>query len=1569
MGTQLNKHIRSYQLVERIGKGGFGEVYRAYQSTVGREVAIKVIMPQYANHPDFIRNFETEAKMVARLEHPFIVPLFDYWREPSGAYIVMRYLRGGTLKDEMADGAMSPHRVADILDNLCSTLWTAHRNRVAHRDIKPANIMMDDERRAYLSDFGLAITVGDDHYDHLVGTWLYMPPERIQTQKQTHTVDVYSLGIMTYQMLAGDYPFDRTTMQRLAQSHIKQILPPIEDYRHDVSPELNAVFQRATSKDPEARYEDIRVFAQIFRQIVQPLGTVGDVTEVLTIYEEVMNPYMGLRPFLEADSEFFFGRTTLVEKLIERINEDTHLANFLALVGPSGSGKSSVIYAGLIPQLKAGIIEGSDQWYFAHMMPGAHPFQNLLLALRSVAAINVEDVTEQMKADPDALLKLVPKLLENPDATLLLFIDQFEEVFTQVSDELIRQEFLDLIVTTVTDPNTRVRIIITMRADFYDRPLRYEMFGKLMQARTEVILPLDTSELERVITGPARQVGVAVETDLVAEIISDVKSEPGALPLLQYTLTELFSYADDKLLTLEEYRESGGLRASLARRADTVYQSLSDELKDVARIVFLRLVTIGEGTEDTRRRARFSELLALNSDGSLVQQVMDEFSQYRLLTFDRDPETREPTAEVAHEALIREWKQFRHWLDASRDELRLQRMIDTEVADWMENNQDSSYLLRGNRLSQVQHWAESTNFGVSTTELEYIQASLVEQERVEKEERAHIELELKLMKQNSRRLRFIVALLLILSVGGIFLLGNTIASEQEAREAEEEAHIAELAAESAKATAESNLSRAYSSQLITIAQQAYSDGDFGLAVAFAMKALERDGESEVAYNTLTEIAYGPGIRRIIEGDGQRVHEVIMSHNGNMVIGLSGFTYTDVIRYMDSLTETPSQEVPDFSTIDFDELPSSGVNIWDVQTGEFKIRFTGHTSVVTSVGFIPALDAMTSPTLAYSASILGEVFIWDITSGDIIQTLERLPQGHNRLSITRDGKFILGTSGSSFDTDEDRLVLWDVETGEIIKRFELAAEKIWDSSISGDGRYAVSAYLDHTQVAWDVETGETLAEFDIDDQIIEPQYRTIISDDASTVATSIGSGEVYIWEFLDGFQRAETKPGSIVFDIALSGDGSLVLILQPKGEFYEWDVPTKELWGPLENRGVALLSASYDFQGDSAAVGRDDGSIVIWDLADSSPDLARSFREFESNMRAAFLPTDDDTDVQNLLVFDGEEATNSAITSTLSIWNIDTGVRLDQWDTPHTLSPQKVIVDDSGQYAVTIAFRDLGAPRLNNDPQQFIVWDILNQTILHAIEPEFPIVDAEFVYDGDTLMILTNWDNGVALWDVVTGDMVRTFDAGVGVLNVKASDDLRYIFATTRDGQLIQWGYDTGDIITTYDLGQNSQILEIWGDDSLVVTGYKNRDVAVWNYEKLDTQQPQAILRGHSSKPTSALLTNTAVADYATSEDFLMLVTSAGDGSVIYWDMETNESIGIVSYNSRIVEMVLSPDSIYHTIVSDVGALDVVYVVPSDEDIMQFVRENRMMNDITLQDCVQYNAEQVCKDVDLLDNES
>jgi DNA-binding SARP family transcriptional activator/energy-coupling factor transporter ATP-binding protein EcfA2 len=716
--------LRGYRLVEPLGAGWFGSVHRAFQPQVGREVAVKTIHPRFANDPEFIRRFEAEAQLVARLEHPHVVSLYDFWREPDGAYLVMRYLRGGSLRSRLVDGPLSPEGASRMVDQLALALDAAHRQGVIHRDVKPGNVLFDEDDNAYLADFGIARDLATA--DAVKGAdssplAYYLSPEEILGEEATLSTDVYGLGVLLFETLAGRHPFADSTPAEALGKHLTEPFPPIGAVRPHLPGGLQEVIARATAKNPAERYSEAPALASALRQALagapQPLPGRGAAAR---------NPYKGLRPFQEADAADFFGRERLVGRLLARMAEDAYGARFLAVVGPSGSGKSSLVAAGLIPALRSGALSGSERWFVAQVHPGARVVNELAAALLRFAVGQVPDLTERLE-DEDGLLRASEAVLPRDGAELLLVIDQFEEVFTLGSDEAVRARFLAALVVAATDPRSRVRVVVTLRADFYDRPLAYQRFGDLLAARTEALTPLTIEELERAISGPAERVGVRTDPLLLADIVSEVAAQPGVLPLLQYALTELFERKENGNLTLRAYREVGGLSGALAQRAEDLYRRASQAGKYAIQQLFLRLITLGQGgTDDSRRRVLRAELGSLEVDPVAMESAIDSFGARRLLSFDRDPATRGPTVEVAHEALLREWGRLRGWVEAAREDVRAHRRLAAAAAEWTEAERDPSFLLRGDRLVRFEVWAGSSGMAITRDERAYLEASFAQ---------------------------------------------------------------------------------------------------------------------------------------------------------------------------------------------------------------------------------------------------------------------------------------------------------------------------------------------------------------------------------------------------------------------------------------------------------------------------------------------------------------------------------------------------------------------------------------------------------------------------------------------------------------------------------------------------------------------------------------------------------------------------------------------------------------------------------------------------------------------------
>jgi len=470
--------------------------------------------------------------------------------------------------------------------------------------------------------------------------------------------------------------------------------------------QMLALYRRGRSADALRAYEELR------RGLADEIGAapsppVRDLQERILLHDASLwglaparpdevaaaaqNPYKGLRSFGEEDAGNFFGREALVDRLLETLQAERRL---VALVGPSGSGKSSILHAGLIPALRAADQRdrGAAPPAIVAFRPGARPVDALAAALGTAAD------------------------------QLFLVIDQFEELFAASEDDVAR--FLADLTKAVDDPAGRTRAVVALRADAYDRPLLHAQFAPLFLAGVVNVVPMTSGEIEDAILRPAARAGVDVEPALLAELVADSVDRPGALPLLQHTLAELFDRRSAGSLALAAYRELGGLRAGLARRAEEILAGLDKERQAVARQVFLRLVRTGDGGRDALRRVPVSELTALELDPVILSDVLVGFDRGRLLSFDREAATGDATVEVAHEALLTAWERLAGWVEEDRVNLARRASLAHRAAEWAAAGRRPEDLLVGSRLDELAEWAGTTSLRLTAEERGYLAASL-----------------------------------------------------------------------------------------------------------------------------------------------------------------------------------------------------------------------------------------------------------------------------------------------------------------------------------------------------------------------------------------------------------------------------------------------------------------------------------------------------------------------------------------------------------------------------------------------------------------------------------------------------------------------------------------------------------------------------------------------------------------------------------------------------------------------------------------------------------------------------
>lgn len=781
--------LKGYQLVDEIGSGAFAVVWRAVQPSVNREVAIKQIRSELATQPEFIRRFEAEAHLVARIEHPHIVPLIDYWRDPDSAYLVMRWLRGGTLERRLDDGPLSLEDASLLARQMCGALATAHRHGIIHRDVKSGNIMFDEEGNAFLTDFGIALEAQQSAGPEAAlstGSPAYSSPEQLRREQLGPQSDIFSLGVVLFECLAGSLPFtDSSSVAELIDRQLTIAYPPLRELSEDIPPHFSDAIERATAKNSDDRFASMDEFL-VALEGVWPAGTALDRIEPAIAAIDVENPYKGLRAFDDGDVDDFFGREILVDSLIERLAGTGVASRCLVVVGPSGSGKSSVVRAGLVPALRSGVVSNSQSWFATTMVPGKDPYEALEAALLRVAVNPPDLLWNQLRDGKRGVLRGVRRCLSADDETALVVIDQFEEIFANSSED-VANCFLEALACAVEDPTSQLRLVVTLRADYFDRPLSHTSFAAVINKAAVNVTPLAPDELEKAIVEPARRLGARFEPGLVARIAAETIGQASPLPLLQYTLSELFDRREGNQLTIAAYDEIGGLAGALGRRAENVYTSADDSRQDAIRRVFGRMTNPGEQSTDLRRRIPVSDL----GEDSANLWAIEQFGNARLVTFDRDVATREPTVEVAHEALLREWPRLVHWL---ADDTELLRSIDSVAAAasvWDQGGRTATDLYRGGRLENA------IGLGLAAPDrLRNIDADFIESSRVVSEYERDAE------QRRVRRLRRLVTVVGAALVVALIAGGVAFQQRNNAQEATERAELATLISNSAAVAAD-----------------------------------------------------------------------------------------------------------------------------------------------------------------------------------------------------------------------------------------------------------------------------------------------------------------------------------------------------------------------------------------------------------------------------------------------------------------------------------------------------------------------------------------------------------------------------------------------------------------------------------------------------------------------------------------------------------------------------------------------------------------------------------------------
>jgi WD40 repeat protein/DNA-binding SARP family transcriptional activator len=863
-------------------------------------------------------------------------------------------------------------------------------------------------------------------------------------------------------------------------------------------------------------------------------------------------PYKGLMTFEPEDRGLFFGRDATVAELVDCVRDQ----RLVAVVGASGTGKSSVVRAGVLASLREDALSGSSAWPTVLMTPGGHPLVELAAHLSLLAGVSATALLDELDGDVRAL-DLAARQAVAPlprGSRTLVVIDQFEELFTLCRDEVERRRFVDLLTHAATVDGGVTTVLLAVRADFYGHCGAHPALARLVGAGTTLLGPMTPEEMATAITGPARVAGWRLEPGLTDVVLRDLGDEPGALPLLSHALLETWKRRRGRTLTHDGYRGAGGVRGAIASTAESVYGALDPSQQALARQVFVRLTELGEGTEDTRRRVAVAELSTGSQGTEPLAAVLHLLADARLVTIS------EAGVELAHEALIREWPRLRAWLDDDREGLRAHRHLTHAAQDWAALGRDPAELYRGPRLAGAVEWAGGSGAAsLNPLEREFLDAATTRQQHEAREQAAHL----------SRLRRLLagvgLALVLALAAGTFAIVQQRRAHDRAdaAREATLRADVGRLVAESTnQSSRDRHLSTLLALEANRLADTPATRGALlnalvvepRLQASWSAGHIGYSGTSYVPPGTLL-VAGGPGFldffdTRTGRASGPRIEYTqgggfAVSQDGTLVAtGSADGTVTvwdvatrerrgrDIMLAHDArglafspdgrLLVTSEGEYLDTSPMDTAE----SVHVWDLATHTpVDLPLEGHATSVNAVAVSPRGDVLAT------GDNDGTVVLHDAGTGAAVG--QHLSVGSSVLTLAfgRDGDLLgVGTQ------DGDSLIV-DAATGALL------------ASLPGDGRLSTVRFSpDGRQIA--VSRGFGVRVFDA--ATFEPVGAAIVphlggmtvgtfSPDGGTLAIAGASGIVELWR-LDGHGLiARPIPGSAPSGAVFSPDGTVVAV--------------------------------------------------------------------------------------------------------------------------------------------------------------------------------------------------------------------------------------------------------------------------------------------------------------------------------------------------------------------------------------------------------------------------------------------
>ncbi|MGD1704598.1 eIF2A-related protein [Dapis sp. BLCC M229] len=1075
-------------------------------------------------------------------------------------------------------------------------------------------------------------------------------------------------------------------------------------------------------------------------------------------------PYRALSYFTEKeeDAVFFHGRTRLTDELIDKVRTN----NFVAILGASGSGKSSLLRAGLLYQLKRGQkTSGSDRWqYLNPFTPTSTPLKNLQ------NTINIEE------EKPENLSEKLIDFIQSAEAErVIMVIDQFEESFTLCETHEKRLEFFDCFLEAIKNEAIQKKfcLILGMRADFLDQCSKYPGLATQIKEHQFLVTPLEKEEIEEAIKKPSELVAMGVQPGLVAQMTEDFLRNPGSLPLLQYTLDVLWKDATQgeektKYLTLETYRKLGGIKGTLTKRANEVFESLNEEEKSVAKRIFLELVQPGEKQinagkiTDTRRRVILEKLPNEQHSLEMLLEVSDKLADQnnRLITIDKSEVG--TLLDVIHEELIRSWEKLRGWVEEYQEVLPLVRKIEADAMEWKKHDKKDDWLWREGQLMKAEEYiAKYGEIGLlDGFAYEFVKASQELRTRWEVEGKERKKREF-IQEQKARRLAqrrnqiLAISLLFMSGVSAFAVIQQRIAKHNS-----EASFARQMAAEAEVAIANWNWydrGTLLGLQSMVTVQQLHKNryvwwrkavnkflGDQPLYIPQnAADGAIRKGLSQLP-DHLHTLKHESGVKTVaFSPDGKTIATATDDKTTQLWDTTTGKDITTLNYQNKVIAVAFSADGKTIATRSEDKV----ARLWDAKTGN-AIATLVHQDGVNAVAFSP------NGKIIATASDDNTVRLWDAKTGNAISTLVHyFPV--NAIAFSPDGTAIATAS------DDKITRFWDTATGKEFATLDYKS-RVHTLAFSPDGKAIATVSDDNTVRLWDTRTCKEITTLKHQDKIIALAF----SPDSETIATASDSNTARLWDTCTGQEVGILNHQYKVKAVAFSPDGKTIATASDNSTARLWDTYTGKQVASF-NHQDKVNALAFSPEGKTIVTASYDKTARLWDT-----NIAKEVTtlKHQSKVNAvAFSP-------------DGKTMATASYDNTARLWDAYTGKQV------ATLNYQSKV----NAVAFSPDGKTIATASADNTAN---IRDAATGKAIATLNHQGEVIAVAFSRNGKTLATASA-DNTARLWDTNTGKQVATLNHQGEVIAVAFSRNGKTLATASADNTARLWNAKTGKQLAT-----------------------------------------------------------------------------------------------------------------------------------------------------------------------------